>query len=94
MPAVGTLGNVGKYIMRGPGVNNWDVALFKNVPIHESIRVQFRWEMYNVFNHTQFTAFDTGARFDPQGNQVNARLGQYTAARNPRICQAALRFYF
>ncbi|MEK7406553.1 MAG: carboxypeptidase-like regulatory domain-containing protein [Acidobacteriota bacterium] len=94
-PAVGTVGNTPKYYLRRPGVNNWDIALFKNFVIREpGTRIQLRWEMYNAFNHTQFSAFDTGARFDPQGNQVNAQFGAYTAARNPRIMQVSLRFYF
>jgi hypothetical protein len=50
--------------------------------------------MYNMFNHTQFSEVDTNARFDPAGNQVNARFGEMTAARTPRIMQFALRVYF
>lgn len=94
MPAVGTIGNAAKTLIRGPGVNNWDVAVFKNFPIREKMRFQFRWELYNAFNHTQFSGLDTNARFDSAGNQVNARFGEYTAARNPRLMQFALRFYF
>jgi hypothetical protein len=57
--------------------------------------LQFRWELYNVFNHTQFSAVDTAARFDPAtGAQLNSRLGQYTGAANPRIMQFALRLSF
>jgi hypothetical protein len=37
---------------------------------------------------------DNGARFDPQGNQVNLRLGEMTGAAAPRRIQLALRFYF
>jgi hypothetical protein len=58
------------------------------------MRFQFRAEAYNAFNHTQFSALDTGARFDAQGRQVNARFGEFTASRSPRIMQFALRFYF
>jgi hypothetical protein len=50
--------------------------------------------MYNAFNHTQFSALDTAARFDAQGRQVNTQFGQFTAARSPRIMQFALRFNF
>jgi hypothetical protein len=93
-PAVGTIGNSARYTMRGPGVNNFDVAIFKNFPIREPLRIQFRWEMYNAFNHTQFSGFDAAARFDAQGNQVNARFGEMTGARLPRQMQFALRFLF
>jgi hypothetical protein len=93
-PAVGTIGNSARTILRGPGINNWDIAIFKNFPIPEPMQLQFRCEMYNAFNHTQFSGFDTGARFDPQGDQVNTRLGQFTGARNPRYIQLSLRFSF
>ncbi|MBI4909597.1 MAG: carboxypeptidase regulatory-like domain-containing protein [Acidobacteria bacterium] len=93
-PAVGTIGTAGRYVMRGPGINNWDIAVLKNFAIREPMRLQFRWELYNAFNHTQFSAFDTAARFDAQGRQVNARFGEFTAARLPRQMQFALRFFF
>ncbi|MEN6608323.1 MAG: hypothetical protein ABFD60_13850, partial [Bryobacteraceae bacterium] len=65
--------------------------MFKNFPIKEFAKVQFRWEMYNAFNQTQFAGVDTAARFDGAGRQVNTQLGQFTSARNPRIMQFALR---
>jgi hypothetical protein len=93
-PAVGTIGNAARTILRGPGINNWDIAVYKNFPIREPMKLQFRAEFYNAFNHTQFSGFDTGARFDAQGRQVNALLGQFNAARNPRQIQLAVRFTF
>ena len=86
LPARGTIGNAAKTLLRGPGINNWDIAVFKSFPIREPMRFQrfqFRWELYNAFNHTQFSAVDTSARFDPQGRQVNGRFGEFTAARQP-----------
>ncbi len=94
LPARGTIGNAARTLLRGPGINNWDVAIFKSFALREQLRFQFRGEMYNAFNHTQFSGIDTAARFDAQGRQVNARFGELTAARNPRIMQLALRFYF
>jgi hypothetical protein len=94
MPARGTFGNSAPVVLRGPGVNNWDLTLLKEFPIRDQMRFQFRAEVYNAFNHTQFSAVDTGARFDAQGNQVNARFGEFTATRSPRVMQLALRFYF
>jgi hypothetical protein len=94
MPARGTIGNSARTVIRGPGINNWDMALFKNFSIREQMRLQFRWELYNAFNHTQFSGLDTAARFDAQGNQVNGRFGEFTSARSPRVMQFALRFYF
>jgi hypothetical protein len=95
LPKVGTFGNAARTVIRGPGTNNWDVAVFKNVPVNERMRFQFRLETYNTFNHTQFSGLDTGARFDPAtGKQVNTRFGELTGARSPRIIQLALRFLF
>ena len=94
LPAVGTIGNAGKTLIRGPGVNNWDAGVFRSFAIKERARVQFRWELYNTFNHTQFDGLDTTARFDPQGNQVNARLGEFTSAAAARIMQFNLRVIF
>ncbi|MFN0106710.1 MAG: carboxypeptidase regulatory-like domain-containing protein [Bryobacteraceae bacterium] len=93
-PAVGTIGNAARTNLRGPGINNWDIALFKNIPLRERLKLQFRAELYNAFNHTQFSAYDAAARFDAQGRQVNTRFGQFTAARSPRIAQLALRVSF
>jgi len=94
LPARGTIGNAAKTIIRGPGRNNWDIAVFKDFPVREAMRFQFRWELYNAFNHAQFNGLDTTARFDPQGNQVNMRLGEFTSALAPRVMQLALRFQF
>jgi len=80
---------------RGPGFNNFDVSLFKNFPVFSEKRtIQFRWEFYNLFNHTQFSGVNNTARFDTAGNQVNAQFGWATAARNERRMQASLRFNF
>ena len=94
LPAVGTLGDMSKTLLRGPGIDNFDVALFKNFTFKERVNAQIRSEFYNAFNHTQFSLFDSTARFDAGGNQVNGQFGQYTAARDPRIVQLALRLSF
>jgi hypothetical protein len=94
VPARGTIGNSAKTIIRGPGMNNWDIAVFKDFPVRERMKLQYRWEVYNAFNHAQFTTLDNTARFDPQGNQVNTRLGEFLSTRAPRVMQMALRFYF
>jgi hypothetical protein len=93
-PARGTIGTAAKDVLRGPGVNNFDIGLYKNFRIRERARFQFRWETYNTFNHTQFATLDTAARFDPAGQQVNGRFGQVIAARTPRRMQLALKFTF
>jgi len=94
-PAVGTFGNAPKDVFRGPGINNWDVSVFKRIRTgSERWRLQFRGEFYNAFNHTQFSSVYTTIRFDAQGNQIDPRLGQLTASRSPRRVQLALRLGF
>jgi hypothetical protein len=93
-PPLGTLGNAARTIIRGPGINKWDLSAIKEFPVWEKVRLQFRWELYNAFNHTQFSALDTAARFDASGKQINDRLGEFTAARSPRQMQFALRLTF
>lgn len=82
------------YKFRGPGFNNFDVSLFKSFPIRESKILQFRWEVYNLFNHPEAMTVNNTARFDPAGNQVNAAFGTVTATRPERRMQGSLRFTF
>lgn len=94
-PAVGTFGNAPRFVIRGPGLNNWDMSVYKNVPLYrERVKLQVRGEFYNAFNHTQFTNWNTSATFDAQGNQANALFGQATAAAPARRIQVALRLSF
>jgi hypothetical protein len=89
-------GNASKAPFRGPGINNWDTSLFKNMPFFEGrLNAQLRVEAYNLLNHTQFTTVNTSATFNPTtGAQTNGTFGQYTAAANPRQLQLALRLTF
>ncbi len=94
-PARGDFGNSPKDVFRAPGANNWDISLFKNFLVGSERRYfQFRLETYNTFNHSQWSGVDSTARFDAQGNQVNARFGEVTGARTARLLQASLRFNF
>jgi len=94
MPAVGTWGNEANTEIRGPGINNFDIGLFKNITVRERFRLQLRGEAYNAFNHTQFSSLNTTAQFNAAGAQVNAQFGAFTAAREARIMQLALRASF
>jgi hypothetical protein len=61
--------------------------LMKTFGISESKRVDFRAEVFNLFNHTQF--------FNPDGNSSDgAQFGQVTQTRDPRLVQFALKFFF
>ena len=70
-----TFGNVARILeMRGPGLAQWDMSLFKNIPIHERLSAQFRFEALNAFNTPYFggpnNAFGTAA-FGRITSQVN-----------------------
>ena len=85
-PAPGRFGTVGRNTLRGPGINNWDLALFKNIELPGAMRVQFRFESFNAFNHTQFNA--------PVVNVADRRFGQILGAHPGRINQIGLKFIF
>ena len=73
---VANLGNMPLYPFRGPGVNNWNTSLFKNVQSKERLRVQFRAEAYNTFNHTQFDTVDTTITFNAAGAEYAHHVRQ------------------
>ena len=83
-PPAGFFGNAGRSVLNGPGINNWDIGIEKTFTLHEEARLQFRGEMFNAFNHTQFgqPAADTGA---------GANFGRIGAARAPRLIQLGLK---
>jgi hypothetical protein len=70
------------------------LAAFKDFTIHENVKLQLRGESYNAFNHTQWSAIDTTARFDGSGKQINGTFGQATGDRGGRVMQFALRLNF
>jgi hypothetical protein len=47
-------GNLGRNALRGFGAFQWDFAVHRNFPIHESLKLQFRAEMFNIVNHPNF----------------------------------------
>jgi hypothetical protein len=79
-------GSARKDAVVGPGVFNWNISLFKDFHITESIGVQLRAESYNTFNHTQFNAINTGF--------TNGNFGQATSTVDPRTFQFGGKFYF
>jgi hypothetical protein len=96
-----TVGDFGRNRLNLPGRLNFDFGLFKSFPVKEKYAFEFRWENFNVFNHTQLDAI--GGNFSNSGTGAIASLGCYscnsqalllTAAHNPRIMQFGLRFQF
>ena len=87
--ALGTPGTAKRRFFYGPGLDNYDMALLKNVQLSESKSLQFRIEGFNVFNHAQF--------FGPQavdGNIDSSTFGQVISAAPPRLVQLGAKFFF
>ena len=57
---LGTRTNVGRNSLTTPARNNWDMSFFKNTYISESKYIQFRAEVFNIFNHRQFSFANPG----------------------------------
>jgi hypothetical protein len=85
-PAPGALGTLGRNTERGPGLNNLDLALFKNFPLTRGMRLQFRLESFNALNHTQFLGVST--------NIAASNFGVVTSARPARINQLGVKLLF
>jgi hypothetical protein len=100
----GTFGTAPRFFsnLRGPGYQNWDTSLMKNWHFTESMRLQFRAELYNTFNHPQFYAPAGGGESytgcDPNAssntNPCASSLGQITNTFPNRTVQFAGKFYW
>ena len=83
------MGDAGRRTFSGPGLFNTDLVLQRNFQIREAQALQFRLEMFNVFNTTQF--------FGPEavdGNVGTPLFGQVVNAQPPRLIQLALKYTF
>ncbi len=83
-----TFGNLGRNTLNLPRRLNFDFGVFKKFPINERAGFDFRWETFNVFNHTQFNAIDSS--FAPAPSTFLHLSGTH----DPRRMQFGLRFYF
>ena len=106
----GMFGNLGRNVLTGPGRNNWDLALHKDFRLpwwgKEGSTLQFRWETFNSFNHTQWSGVNVGCSGAPNadgspafgrpcgGNQYNLGNGEVNSTWEPRVMQFALKFVF
>ena len=86
--------NCDNAMLRLPGFNNQDISIFKNFPLKGNQRVQFRWEIYNLFDQLSYFEVDTSAIYDAQGRQTDTNFGKVTSARNERRMQFSLRYSF
>ena len=89
LPAPFTFGNLARTLpdVRGPGIDDYNFAIFKNTSLTERLGLQFRTEIFNLFNRVQFSppGLSLGTA------QFGVISGQYN---NPRLIQFALRLLF
>ena len=81
-------GSAGKDSVVGPGLFNWNLALFKSIPFtgKENPHLELRVETFNTFNHTEFNGIDSGF--------TDGNFGQVTSTYDPRELQFGGKFVF
>lgn len=89
LPPLGQMGNARRRYFDGPGIDNFDTAIEKNVRLTEAKSIEFRMEFFNTLNHPQF--------FGPaavNGDISSQSFGEIMNAASPRLVQLAARFDF
>jgi hypothetical protein len=86
LPPTGTFGTMGKGVLRGPNFVDWDMGLFKDIPLNERLRLQLRGEFFNLLNRANFN--------NPGAIVGGAGFGSIVSAQDPRISQLALKILF
>jgi hypothetical protein len=89
LPALGQVGTAPRRFFYGPGIDDLDLALLKNLRFTESKSLQFRVEAFNAFNHAQF--YGAAA---VNGNISSVSFGKVVSAAAPRLLQVAAKFFF
>jgi hypothetical protein len=103
-PAYGTVGNLSRDSLTGPGYNDLDLSLAKTTQLTERVRAQFRAEFFNILNHTNLltpseTVFSSGPTQGASANQTTAAAvsptaGVITSAATTRQIQLGLKLLF
>jgi hypothetical protein len=99
LPALGTFGNLSRGMVRQPSIKNVDFSLAKNWSVHEHYRIQFRAEMFNIFNRPNFNGFNnTSFNFSQSVGKytptVNQSFGVLNSDLGPRNIQFGLKLNF
>jgi len=82
----GIQGDEGWGNIKFPGINNWDLSVFKNFRVKERLNLSFRTDFFNAFNHAQFNGLSTGI--------AASNFGYITSAAAAREIQFSLRLAF
>lgn len=85
---LGGQGNSPRRMLHGPGMDNWNLAMLKDVKLRKEIGLEIRAEFFNVFNHAQFQGLSVNGNFNSSG------FGMVTSASDPRIGQMAAKLTF
>jgi hypothetical protein len=96
-PADGTFGNTGRAFFRLRGRNQWDLTFSKNWYPSSKVRLQFRADLINAFNHTQFTTIDRLCRASPTETTcatAGSSFGLFDGVRAPREVQLGIKLYW
>ncbi len=86
--APGTIGNAPRSICCGPGINNWDMSFNKQTKIGERWLMEFRGDVFNIWNHAQFYSVDGDV------SNTGSTFGQVQHVHDPRLVQFSLKFKF
>jgi hypothetical protein len=87
--ALGQLGDAARRFFHGPGIENFDIQVSKNVKFSEAKSLDIRVEAFNVFNHAQFYGPSS-----VDGNVNDPNFGRVVSAASPRLVQVAAKFHF
>jgi len=102
LPLTGAAALGGVTQVPGPGFHRLDFSIFKDIPLSERFRLQFRAEIFNIFNHPNFNAPNFGGNgvvaISNSGNFNSSTFGEIGSTRDapydPRQIQFALKLYF
>lgn len=84
---VNRVGNESRNVITGPSTTRFDATLSKYIRFREARALQLRWEVFNVFNHTNFTTFGLSVA-------TPSTFGTITGVRDPRTMQLGIKFLF
>ena len=84
---VNRVGNESRNVIIGPSTTRFDATLAKNIRFSESKSIQLRWEVFNIFNHTNFTTLALSIA-------TPSTFGTVTGVRDPRTMQLGAKFIF
>jgi hypothetical protein len=84
-------------VINTPGVNDWDIALLKDISVNERVRFQFRAEAFNTMNHTPLNEPNGtmgGSTLSCVGEPCQGTFPTISTAGNPRQIQLGLKLYW